>query len=97
MSLSVSGSLSLGLCLGGSLSRGGTCPGGSLSSRVSVQGVSVWRVSAQGGLCGGFLSREGLCLGDLRDRAPPRFGNVRTLRILLECVLDRKKIYFLLN
>ena len=80
----------------GSLSTGGLCsgdlyPGGSLSREgvpvsvsvgVSVQGVSVQGVSIQGVSIQGSLSKErGPCQGD------PPYGNVRVVRILLECIL----------
>ena len=73
------GSLSRGICPGGSLSRRaslskkGLCPRGSPSEGVSVQrgslsrGVSVWEVSVQGESLsrGRSLSKGGLCLGSL--------------------------------
>ena len=73
------GSLSRGLCLGWSLSRGslgslcsgGLCLGRSLSREVSVWGVSVQEggplsrgISVQGGLC----LKEGLCPGGYLSR-----------------------------
>ena len=72
------------------LSRGslfGVSVVGSLSGGVSVWGDSVWEVSIQGGLCLGdlCLGEAGLCYGD-----PLQYGNVRavrTVRILLECIL----------
>ena len=76
-----------GLCPGGSLGclcPGGLCPGGgSLSRKVSVQGVyaqegvSICRASVQGG----SLSKG----GSLSERPP--YGNMRAVRILLECIL----------
>ena len=50
---------------------GGLCPGGSLS------GGSLWGFSVQGGLC---------LWGSLSGR-PLLYGNVRAVRILLECIL----------
>ena len=51
----------------GSLSRGGLCPGVSLSGGVSVQGVSLSRGSLcqEGSLSKGSLSRETLSMGGL--------------------------------
>ena len=79
-----------GLCPGG-LCSGDLYPGGSLSREgvpvsvsvgVSAQGVSVQGVSIQGVSIQGSLSKErGPCQGD------PPYGNVRVLRILLECIL----------
>ena len=62
----------VGLCSGGSLSRGGLCP---LSWGISVQGVPV-----QEGLWGGSLSR-GVSEGE------PPYSYVWAVRILLECIL----------
>ena len=69
---------------------------------VSVQGVSVWGVSVQGGLCSrgvsvrerslsGGLSRGvsvqgGPCLGGSLSGRPP-YSSKRTVHILLECIL----------
>ena len=59
--------------LKGGLCPGGLCPVGSLSRGVSVQsGLCPERVSLKGGLCQGDL---------------PLYGNVRAVRILLECIL----------
>ena len=66
------GSLSKGVSVQGALCPGGLCLGGGGLSR----GVSVWGISVQGGLCQG-----GLCQGD------PQNGYVRSVRILLECIL----------
>ena len=80
---------------GGSVSRGALCPvrslprGRGVSSRgrgVSLRGVGLC-LSTEGG---GSLSRGGvsvqgeggLCLGD-----PPPYVNVRSVCILLECIL----------
>ena len=43
---------------------------------------SVQGVSDQGGLCPG---EEGV---SVRETLPPLYGNVRAVRILLECILD---------
>ena len=65
---------------GESLSREGVPV--SVSVGVSVQGVSVQGVSIQGVSIQGSLSKErGPCQGD------PPYGNVRVVRILLECIL----------
>ena len=90
-----------GVCLDGCLNRWVLCTrgwylsrGGSLSRRVSVQGVSVQReVSVQGSLCteGGLCPGESLYRGwslsggSLSGRPP--YGNVRAVRVLLECIL----------
>ena len=86
--------------------QGGLCPGrvsvweslsrgvsvqGSLSRKVSVQGVSVHEglcpgVPVQEGLCPG-----GLCLGGSLSGRPP-YGNVRAVRIILECILVTDKV-----
>ena len=65
----------------GSSVKGCLCPGrGSLSRGWR----GLWGISVQGGLCSGGL--KGLCLeGFLSGR--PSYGNVRTVRILLECIL----------
>ena len=61
----------------GFVEGGGFCPGGSLSGRGSLSGgFSVQGVSVQGGLCPG---------GSLSGRPP--YGNMRAVRILLECIL----------
>ena len=108
-----------GLCLGvsvqgvsvwGSLSRGslsgGLCPGG-LCLGVSVQGVSVWG-SLSGGLCPGALcpgrfSVQGGLWPGFPDR-DPRYGYVRPIRILLECISVKlndfagySKLYYILE
>ena len=83
---------------GGVSVQEGLCPGGALSREVSVQrrgvsvqgalcsGGSLFRgLSVQGVLTRGSLSR-GLCQGD------PPYGNMRAVRILLECILVFKLI-----
>ena len=60
----------LGLCPGGSLSRGVSVPGGSLSRGLCPRGVSV-----QEGLCpGGSLSRGSLSRGSLSGVLCPEGG-----------------------
>ena len=66
-----------GLCPEGVFVRGGPCPGWSLSRGFSVQGVSVW----------GSLSRSFCPGGSLSERPPSPYGNMRAVRILLECIL----------
>ena len=82
------------LFTGGSLSWGVSVWGVSVWG-VSVWGVSVWGVSVWGSLSGGSLSGGSvgsLSMGSLsrnvglHDRDPP-YGNVRVVRILLECIL----------
>ena len=68
--------LRLSFCPGRSL-----C-GGSLSRRVSVQGVSV-----QGSLYG----RGGFCLGGVSVQRPP-YGKEQAVPILLECILVTSSI-----
>ena len=64
-------------------------------------GISVWRgVSVQGGLSlGGLCCGMGdLCLGRglcHGDPPPPPYGNVRAVRILLECILVSFYYFFL--
>ena len=87
------------LCPGDISVQGDLCPGGSMSSRVFVQGVSV-----QGGLCTGGSVQGGLSRGSLsrrslwgisvqgvsfREIALPPYGNVRMVCIFLECILVR--------
>ena len=82
-----------GLCMGVYFQGGCLClEGGSLSMGVSVQGGCL---CLGRGLCPGevsvqlrgTLSREGdLCPGDSLSGRPP-YGNVRAVRILLECIL----------
>ena len=61
-----------GLCPGSSSVQGGLCAGG-VCLGVSVQKVSV---------------KESLCLGGLcPGKGDPRYGNVRVVRIVLECIL----------
>ena len=82
----------------GSLS-GGLCPGGSLSRGLYPRGVSVQGVSIQGGLCprgslskgvsvqGGLCSRGVSVQGGVFVWETPPYGNVQAVRILLECIL----------
>ena len=77
------------------------CPQEGVSVQgVPVQGVSVQGVPVQGGLCpGGSLSREvsvqgGLCPGGSLSKRTP-YGNVRAVRILLECILVHNAILFI--
>ena len=95
--VSVQGDLSpRGLCSGVSV-QGGLCPGrgslvrGSLSREVvSVQGGGLYPGR-------GALALESLCRGSLsrgvsvREIPPLPYGNVRAVRILLECLLVRKE------
>ena len=66
--------------------------GGSLSERSLSGGVSIWRVSVQGGLCpmgGGVSGQGGLCPvegGTPLDRDLP-YSDEGAVRILLECIL----------
>ena len=66
-----------GPCPGGSLSMGCLCPRESLSRETLSRGVSV----EVGSLSRGCLSGGGLCQAD------PPYGNMREVRILLECIL----------
>ena len=61
----------------GSLSKGGLCPGGSLSGEGSL---------SRRGLCPRGSLGRGLCPGGWLLGRPP-YGNERTVRILLECIL----------
>ena len=72
-----------GLCLGGVSVQWGSLSGGwSLSTQVSVQGVSV-----QGSLCpGGSLSR-GLSVKGALCQEDPQYSNERAVRILMECIV----------
>ena len=78
--LSRGGSLSRRVSVqGGLCTEGGLCPGESLYRGRSLSRGSLSR----GGLCtGGLWSLSG---GSLSGRPP--YGNVRALRILLECIL----------
>ena len=82
-------SLSKGVLSRGSLSKGGLCRGGSLSRESLSRGSLSSRVSVQGSLCPrgvsvwGSLSRE----VSVRKTPPHTVGYVRTVCILLECIL----------
>ena len=77
--VSVKGSLSWG-----SLSRRGLCRGGGVCPGALCPG----------GFCPGGLCRGGggFCLGSPSGRPP--YGNVRVVRILLECILVTSTIFF---
>ena len=62
---------------GGGLCPGGVCPGGFFLQGVSVQGVSVQGDSVQG-----VYVQGGLCQG-----YRPPYGNIRAIRVLLECIV----------
>ena len=68
-------------CTTGHMTWGGLCPGRGFCPERS--------------LYGGSLSREGVCQGDPLERDPqrdPLYGNERTVRVLLECILVYKKV-----
>ena len=92
----------VGVCPGGVSVQGGfclgalwqdLCPGGLCPGRISVQGVGLFPgvVSVQGGsLSGGVVWSTGVSVqgGSLSGGGgEPQYGNVRAVRILLECIL----------
>ena len=93
-----------GFCLGALWQ--GLCPGGLCPGKFSVQGVGLCPgcgslsrgVSVQGGHCPGGSGGPRGSLGGLCPRGVfvgggrPPYGNVRAVRILLECILVQ--VYF---
>ena len=74
--------------------------GGESVQAFSVQGVSVWEVSAQGGFCpggsllGGVSIQGDLCPGGSLSGIPPPYSYVRAVCILLECILVLYQVHF---
>ena len=72
---------------GGLSVQWGLCPVGSLSGGLCPGWVSVWGSLSRGSLSRGVSVQEG---GGLCQEDPP-YGNVRAVRILLECILVTSK------
>ena len=75
------------LCLGVLCPKGVSLQGGSLSRGLCPRGFSVQGSLSKGVLCPGVFCPGGLCPGGGLYQEDPPYGNMRAVRILLECIL----------